>query len=275
MSGPLTAQDGTRLHLFEWRVDDPVLTVALVHGYAEHAGRYAHVAEYFNSRKISVVAVDLRGHGDSEGARGFVETFEDYHQDVDVLLAKADEGKPLFMLGHSMGGLLSSHYLLSDKGSQVRGLVLSSPYFGLALKVAGVKRAAAGMMSKLLPKVSLPSGLESEALTRDPEMIKKHASDSRIFGTANARWFIESHRAMDEVHARASQLSKPLLLLYGGADVVADPDDTDRFSNNLTTGDREVERLAGQYHEILNEPPEDRNRVMERMADWMLARAEG
>lgn len=273
MADHLTAADGTRLALHEWRVADPKLTVAVVHGYAEHAGRYAHVAERLNGAGISVVGVDLRGHGNSAGPRGYVERFTDYHQDVDVLLAKADEGKPLFMLGHSMGGLLSTHYLLSGKGQAVKGAVISSPYLGLALEVSGIKLAAANLMSGLLPKLSLPSGLEAKDLTRDPEMVRIHEADDLNFPTANARWFTESSAAMEMVHSKASQLSKPLLLLYGGSDKVASADATDRFAKNLTVADREVERLPGFFHEILNEPPEDRNPLIDRIAAWTAARA--
>jgi len=274
MTDSLTSADGTRLALHEWRAPDPKLTVALVHGYAEHAGRYAHVAERFNARGISVVAVDLRGHGRSGGARGYVERFVDYHQDVDVLLAKAEEGRPLFMLGHSMGGLLTAHYLLSGKGANVRAAVLSSPYLGLALEVGGLKLGAARLFSRVVPKLSLPSELKGTDLTRDAEMVRIHDEDELNFPTANARWFTESSAAMEMVHAKASQLDKPLLLLYGGADKVASADATDRFARALTVADREVERLHGYYHEILNEPPADREALMDRMADWMLARAE-
>lgn len=274
MTDSLTAADGTLLSLYEWRVADPKLTVALVHGYAEHARRYAHVAKVFNEAGISVVALDLRGHGRSQGARGHVERFEDYHQDVDVLLAKADEGRPLFMLGHSMGGLLTADYLLSGKGQAVRGAILSSPYLGLALEVGGLKLGAARLLSRALPKVSMPSGLKGEDLTRDPEMVKIHDEDDLNFPTANARWFTESSAAMERVHSQASQLAKPLLLLYAGSDRVASADATDRFAAQLTVADREVERLGGFYHEILNEPPAERNAVMARMTAWLLAHAE-
>ena len=275
MANGLTAEDGTRLHLHEWRAEDPRLTVALVHGYAEHAGRYAHVAAALNAKGISVVAVDLRGHGRSDGARGHVDAFSDYHQDVDVLLAKADEGRPLFMLGHSMGGLLTAHYLLAGKGPKVHGVVLSSPYLGLALEVSGVKKGAAVLLSRVLPKLSLPSGLEGKDLTRDPAMVKLHDDDRLNFGTANARWFTESTQAMERVLAQASQLSKPLLLVYGGADRVASADATDRFAAKLAVADREVARLPGFFHEILNEPPADRDPLIARIAGWLLAHAEG
>lgn len=274
MPETLTAADGTLLSLHEWRVPDPKLTVAIVHGYAEHAHRYAHVAKNFNARGISVVAVDLRGHGRSQGARGHVDRFVDYHQDVDVLLAKADEGQPLFILGHSMGGLLAAHYLLMGNGQKIKGAILSSPFLGLALDVGGLKLGAARLFSKLLPKLSLPSELKSADLTRDPEMVKIHEADNLNFGTANSRWFMEASAAMEVVHSRASQLTTPLQLLYGGADRVASADASDRFAAQLTVADRDVERLSGFFHEILNEPPADRDVVMERMGTWLLKHAE-
>ena len=95
------------------------------------------------------------------------------------------------------------------------------------------------------------------------------------FGTANARWYTESTQAMEFVHSKASQLAKPLLLLYGGADRIASADATDRFASKLTVADREVERLPGHFHELLNEPPEYRDPLIERIAEWLLARAQG
>jgi acylglycerol lipase len=272
----LETSDGLALHTHRWPVPEPRLTLAILHGYAEHAGRYAHVAAALNAAGIAAVAVDLRGHGRSPGVRGYVERFSDYHRDVDALLglARAESGgRPVALFGHSMGGLLAAHYLLQRGSSGLSGLVLSSPYLGLALQVNPVKLAAGRLMSRLHPQLALASGLKGSDVTRDPAMQRRYEEDPLNGKTATARWFTEATLAMEEVHAQAGRLQLPTLLLYGGADRVASADATDRFAAALAMRDKTAERLAGFHHELVNEPLEERTQVIERISRWLTERS--
>lgn len=271
----LSASDGVRLFAHDWEHAAPRGIVAILHGYAEHGARYTHVAETFNAHGFSVYTVDLRGHGCSEGSRGHIHRFSEYHHDVDAVVtrARARGGRaPLFVLGHSMGGLLACHYWLHRRDTRWSGALLSSPYLGLALPVTGVKGAAGRLLSRLAPKVSIPSEIPPQTLSRDPEMVKAYIDDPLVFTTANTRWFTEALSAIDEVQARARELEGPMLLLYGGADGLASPQATRRFAVRLIMPDIEVERLPDLRHEILNELPADRERIKARMVRWMEAR---
>lgn len=273
----IRTSDGLELFLHDWTLPEPAITVAILHGYGEHAGRYAHVAERWRSRGISCLAADLRGHGRSPGPRGHVDRFEEYHRDADALVDTAKEraaGGPVAVFGHSMGGLLASHWLLSGRGSDLAGVVLSSPYLGLAVEIGSVKKGLGNMMSNLVPKFAQPSGLKGSDVARDPEIAARYDADPLNNKKATARWFTESNEAIASVHRRAGQITAPLLLLYGGDDRVAKADATDRFAAALTGANKTSERLDGYFHELVNEPPAEREAVIDRMGDWLLARAE-
>jgi alpha-beta hydrolase superfamily lysophospholipase len=269
----IKAGDGLRLALHEWRAEVPEGVVALLHGYGEHAGRYDHVAHAFASKGLSTVAADLRGHGASDGARGYVDRFDDYHLDATATVEAAREladGRPVFLFGHSMGGLLAAHWLLAGCGKDLIGVALSSPYLGLALEVPKVKEAAGRLMSQVLPKFAMPSGLSGANVTSDPEKARLYDTDPLNNSKATARWFTEANAAIARVHERAGELTLPTILLYGGSDQVASADATDRFASALSMSDKTTERLAGYNHELVNEPPAMRDPVIERYGEWFL-----
>jgi alpha-beta hydrolase superfamily lysophospholipase len=279
MSGTtmIKSRDGRELHFYDWSVASPRIGVALLHGYAEHAGRYAHVARGLNERGISVFAVDLRGHGKSSGVRGHVDRFEEYHHDVDALMLETQartKDRPIALLGHSMGALLAIDWLLKGNGRDLAGVVLSSPFLGIALEVNPLKIALGKVTSRLVPQLALSSGLKGKDACRDPAIADLYDRDPLNNKKATTRWFTESMDAIERAHRRAGELDVPLLLLYGGADRIASANATDRFARALRCEGRIVERLADHYHEILNEPKEIRDPLIDRIAKWLLERAE-
>jgi alpha-beta hydrolase superfamily lysophospholipase len=264
--------DDVVLHLHDWSRPKARATVALLHGYGEHAGRYAHVADAFNAADIGVVAADLRGHGRSAGKRGHVDRFADYHLDATAIYeaarARADDG-PIFVFGHSMGGLLALDWLLGGAAPSVAGTLISSPYLGIALEIPPLKAAAGKLMSSIWPTLALASGLKGRDVCRDADKQALYDTDQLNNKNATARWFTEALEAHARVLERAPKLATPTLLLYGGDDKVASADATDAFAAKLSLEDREVERLAGYYHELVNEPKADRDAVIGRMVAWI------
>lgn len=269
--------DGVELNMHEWLADGtPRLVLALIHGYGEHGGRYLHLGRALNMHGISTVAVDLRGHGKSSGKRGHVDTFSQFHHDATALVARAKTlaaGAPVALMGHSMGGLLVLDWLLAGNGRDLSGVVITSPFLGLALKVNPVKEGLGRVMSRVIPTLALPSGLKGADVCRDPELQKLYDSDPLNNKNATARWFTETMKTIEDVHARAGQLDAPLLLLYGGADKVASADATDQLAAKLRMKDKTVERLQDHYHELVNELPETRAKIIERIGAWLLAHA--
>ncbi len=268
--------DGTTLHLHAWPVSEPRATVAIVHGYGEHGARYAHVARALNDAQVQAFGVDLRGHGHSSGPRGHVARFAEYHQDLDALLEVCRQragGKKVFLMGHSMGALASIDYLLAGRGKDVAGLVLSSPFLGVALPANPIKLAAGRVMSRIWPSLALPTGLGGVHVTRDAEQARLYDGDPLNNKNATARWYTEAMAAIEFAKAHARELRVPTFLIYGAADRTADARVTDAVAPTLTMADRTVESVEGGAHELVNDLPETRAHVIQRIVAWVTARA--
>jgi alpha-beta hydrolase superfamily lysophospholipase len=239
--------------------------VLVVHGYFEYGARYAELGDTLAARGIGSTALDLRGHGRSEGARGHVVAFEQYLDDVEAALGTI--GKPRFLFGHSLGGLVALLYA-ARRRPELGGLVLTNPYLERALAVPSWKIHAARLMSRLVPAFSLPSGLDPDLLSHDPERNRAYQTDPLIFQNATARWFVETSRAQDEARA-VDALPAPLLLVVGDGDRIARPSASLAFFERLESEKKRVV-LPGQYHEVLNEP--GRMETLRLIADWIAER---
>lgn len=246
----------------------------MVHGYGEHGGRYRRVLQRWARKGLAAGVLDLRGHGWSAGARGHCDRFSDFHDDVDDLLAVLRERVPelpLFGFGHSFGGLIVTTHALS-RPSIFRGLVLSSPFFGLALEVPQSKRVLGELASRLYPKLGVPSGLQGSDMTHDEALARLYDIDPLMNKDATARWFTETQAAQKDLLARAPQLKMPVLLIAAGADRVVSTPAARQVFERFGSSDKTFEERAGLYHEILNEPKVG-DEIADQMADWVLAHA--
>jgi alpha-beta hydrolase superfamily lysophospholipase len=249
----------------------PEVAVGLLHGYADYGGRYAHVADLWAERGIATVAIDMRGHGHAEGPRGYCKHFSDYYDDVSELVALMDErvaGTPRILFGHSFGGLVAANVALTNP-SGWRGLVLSSPFFGVALRVPQAQKIAGSVVSRILPRVGMPSGLRGRDVTHDAARARAYDTDPLVFGNANSRWFTESEAAQESAIARAGQLAMPLYAFMGTADRIAKFERAKQFFDAAGSQDKTWVSLEGLYHETLNEV--DWQPTAKGVADWMLA----
>jgi len=264
---------GPTLYFTSARPQKPVAMVAIVHGYAEHSGRYEHVQRAWADRGLASVAIDLRGHGHAEGARGACRRFSEYHDDMDELFALATqraEGLPIILFGHSFGGLVATSYTLDKRGSH-KALLLSDPYFRLQVKVPAAKLVAAKVASAVVPFLSLASGLSGKDVTHDAERAKAYDEDPLVFPTANSRWFMETKGAQARVFTDARKLEMPLYMVLGLADPIVSPTGGRDFFETASSKEKTLDERPGLFHEVLNEP--EWESIAAAMADWMLARA--
>ena len=274
--GFFSARDGLRLF---WHTARPAGTpsahLAVLHGYAEHLGRHEEITRALTSAGYCAHLFDCRGHGQSGGKRAHVDRFDEYLQDLDVFLARVREdaqGRPVFFLGHSHGALIGARYLL-DRPEAVRGAVFSSPYFRLKLAVSPLKIAAGRLIGKLLPSLPMRNELKPEQLTRDVAIQNATRSDPLYQQIATPRWFTESSEAQETCLRRATEFVTPFLLLFGGADPIADPSAGREFHEHATSKDKQLKQYDGLVHELFHEP--ERDLVFKDVIGWLDDRARG
>jgi len=268
------SRDGTQLHEQTWPAQGtPLASVVIVHGYGEHIGRYDETGRALAAAGFSVRGLDLRGHGQSSGVRGYCDRFDQYVDDVDALVTRArGESMPVYILAHSFGALVAPFYVLAHPNS-IAGMVLTSPYWKLALAVPAGKVFAGKIASRLYGKLALPSGLRGADVTRDPEIAAAYDRDPLNNKNATARWFTEASAAQESLVARAAELTLPVLVVAGEADKIAAAPQARVVFERIGSKDKTLRMLAGQYHEVLNEPKPERDKTVAEIVEWLRAHA--
>ena len=271
--GQFTGRGGVRISWKIWLPDDrPRAVLLIAHGYGEHVGRYGNVVDAVVQRGYAVCAADHRGHGRSQGPRGHVGSFSEYISDLHSFRVRIGEkfrDAPVFLLGHSLGGLISVLYTL-EHSATVDGLILSSPALGLASPPGALLRASAQLISTVAPTVSFSTSVVSTHLSHDSAVAKAYSVDPLVHSRASARFFSSFEAAIREAHERAAEIQLPLLVLQAGDDRLVRADETARFFAATSSRDCEMLRYEGFYHEIFNET--DRDRVLSDLVRWLDAR---
>lgn len=268
--------DGLALYWQSWRPDAPHTALLFVHGLAEHSGRYRFPVDYFAPQGFACWAFDQRAHGRSPGAKVHVARFEEFLEDLRTLLAHvraAEPGLPVYLVGHSYGGLVVLSYALRFPEG-LPGLIVSSPFLAAhpAARPSALLAATARLLSVLAPSLRVPSGVPPESVSHDPQVVAAYRSDPLVSSRVSSRWFTETRRAQAAALESAAGLRVPALVMAAGADLLVDPDATRRFCEAVPAGIVEHVRWDGLYHELLNEP--EREAVFRRMRSWLQARPE-
>src|SRR5277367_3862678 len=233
--------DGARL----WTEDDVPsgarAHVLVVHGYADHLGRYRALRDSLLAEGFAVHSYDQRGHGKSPGPRGHVQRFKDYLDDFDRCLARmrAQGGNSrAFVIAHSHGGLEALAALQRRGTPLVDGLILSSPYLALAFSPPAWKSGMARLLENVTPALRIPLNLELQALSRDEAWLRTTNADPLYNRVGTPRWFVESTRAQAEVLAHGADVQCPVLMLLGTDDRIASAKTARQFYDTLGTKDR-------------------------------------
>jgi alpha-beta hydrolase superfamily lysophospholipase len=270
--GVITARDGARLFYRRHAAASPRARILVIHGFAEHSGRYLDLLDALAASGFDALALDLRGHGRSDGLRGHLRRFDDHLDDAraafDALTTGADGTALVF--GHSMGGLIATHFAASEP-QRCRALALSSPMFARALKVNPLKLVAGHVLGRVLPRVAMPNGVTGAHLTSDPEEIARHAADPLILNHARAGWFVALEAAMAAAPARMARLTMPLYLMHGDADPLTSFATSRALFARAVSGDKVFVALPGMRHETLHEI--GRERVRADLVRWLAAHA--
>lgn len=251
--GTRTTRSGTTLFFQRWlpTAHPPKAILAIVHGFGEHSELYHHLGEFFVQRGCAVIALDLRGHGRSAGARGFIRHWADYREDVATLVALGAElamDLPLFLVGHSLGGLIAIDYA-QQYPEGIRGLIVMGPALG-TISVPRYLVWLSRLLSRIWPTFSLDTQLNSAAMSRDPVAVARLEADPLVHGRGSARLGTEVFQAIDRVRKNARSLSLPILIQHGEDDTVAHPDGSHKFFGALTLADKELRTYPGGFHNL-------------------------
>lgn len=251
----------------EWKQDDNRANLVIVHGVSEHCGRYTHVAEFFHRRGFNVYTGDLLGHGLSDGARVYIKSADDYIEDVDFFIDRIQDKKPVFILGHSMGGFVALYYGVRRGSSRINGLVVTSPYLKERLPIPQAKLAFGRAAAAIYPKLRLKSGIRSNMVCRDEEVCGKYEKDPLNTDFVTVGWFTAMEAARKYTLENINKLNYPCLMLQAGEDVIVDPEANRRLFQAIPAEDKEFELFKGFYHEILNDPGKEK--VLSRIYEWL------
>ena len=269
-STTFSADDGLRLHLQAWLPDaEPTTVLAVVHGYGEHGGRYGYLGDDMAARGHAVYVFDLRGHGHSAGRRGHILRFADYLADTRVYLdavVEAHPGAPLYLLGHSLGGLIAAAYAETQPAG-LGGLILSSPFLRLGTPPPASKVYGAKVLSLVAPAFNIGNTLQAADLSHEQDVVEAYVTDPLVHHVATSRWAAEVLAAQGAVRAGAPRISLPLLLLFSDADAVTDPQASRDLFAAAGSVDKTERCYAGYCHELFNET--GRAAVFADLAAWL------
>jgi lysophospholipase len=244
-------------------------TLLFVHGYGDHCGRYGWPIEHFAPQGLDCLAFDYRGHGQAAGTRGHCYHFDEYLGDLDAAIELAESrcAGPLVIVGHSHGGLVAMRYLLAKPRASIRAIVLSSPFFALRMSVPAWKRGAARMLSRIAPRLAMPSEIQATDLSHEPSIAAGYKTDRWVHSVATTRWFTECHHAQQYCYDHAGELALPVLALVAGDDRVVSADRTRALFDRIGAADKQLVVYPGYYHEIFNET--GRAQVFSDLGDWL------
>ncbi len=249
--------DETRVYYQCWLPENDAKAVLLiVHGLAEHSGRYMNVVDHFVPLGYGVYGIDHIGHGKSDGTRVFVNRFEDFTNTLKNYFDMIQEWqpqKPIFLVGHSMGGLIGSIYLL-DHQAELTGSVISGPSVKVPDNISSATIFFGKMFSTLMPKFGLV-GLEADGVSRDPAVVEAYVSDPLVYtGKVTARLAAELLKAMQRITDEAGRITLPVLVVQGSEDRLVDPSGAQMLYDCISSEDKTLKIYDGLYHEVFNEP---------------------
>jgi alpha-beta hydrolase superfamily lysophospholipase len=270
ISGTFLGARDVSLFYRAWYPSEPAkAVVALVHGLGEHCDRYSTIVSALTRSGYALYGFDNQGHGRSGGQRGHIERWQDYRENTQrfvELIRQHEPTLPLFILGHSLGGLIVLDYGLHAPDG-LQGVIISGP----PIHPVGVAKPylviIARLLSGLLPRLALKIGLGPEALTRDPAIAEATRTDPMVSSVATLRWGMETMVAIATVRQTIRQWQLPILLIHGSADTINAVTGSQELFNNITHPDKTLKIYPDNYHEPHNDL--DREKVVADLVEWL------
>lgn len=264
----LKMRDGYGINYTYDRASAPRATIIISHGFAEHMGRYDYFSRTLTDRGLNVFRYDLRGHGNNKD-RGYLRDFDDFVEDlneVKVLVGKNDPDLPIFLLGHSMGGLITALYC-TKVNDGIRGVVLSGPATGRLPSAKGYNKGFMKLVKAMAGRASLKNPID-EGICGDPQVYLDYAADELVLHKATISLYYEFlFDGTDSLNKRLTNFSSPCMVCHGEKDPIVPAELSRSFHNSIASKDKSIRIYDGLYHEILNEKKKDQ--VIEDMVRWI------
>jgi acylglycerol lipase len=266
-------QEGETFYAQGWNPPQTKGVVCIVHGFNEHSTRYTHVAERLGEAGYAVLTYDGFGHGRTTGKRGHAPSYDATLDSVKHVLDEAEvrfPGTKKFLWGHSMGGGIVTNYVLRMH-PKIAGVIATGPLFKLGFEPPAFKVLLAKMMVNIYPAFTEKAELNSSAISRDREEVRKYNEDPHNHGKITAGTFLGFFEAGKWALAHASELKIPMLLMHGTADQLTSPEGSKEFAANAPKDLVTTKYWQGFYHELHNEPEPDRSEVLAYIVNWLNA----
>lgn len=249
----------------------PKAIVQVVHGFAEHSGRYTNVVNELVPLGYAIYADDHRGHGKSEGMRNYVESFDQFVEDEKGLydiIKNQHLNLPIFMIGHSMGSLIAVCFTKKYE-RLLNGLILSGTGVSVGGKMGGFLKGIAKLFSKIAPKVKVSTGLKAEMLSHDPEVVNAYNSDPLVYTKKiTARLGYEMLKNIELVLPSVRTFKLPVLVQVGSEDQLVKGSEVE-LKGAFKMEDKEIHIYEGLYHEVYNEIEKQRKIVLNDLGNWL------
>ena len=268
--GYLKGVRDTNIYYQYWLPEkDPKAILLIAHGLAEHSGRYMNLVNHLVPSGYAVYGIDHIGHGKSDGKRAYVERFQDYTETLKNYFDMIQEWQPnksIFLIGHSMGGLISAAYLLNHQ-DEISGAVLSGPSIKVPDNISKAVIFVGKMLSIIIPGAGLVR-LDSDGLSRDSSVVEAYVNDPLVYtGKATARLGAELIKAMQNVTLQAANINLPIMIAQGSDDKLVDPGGAQLLYDLIGSKDKTIKIYNGLYHEIFNEP--EHEQVLNDVTTWI------
>jgi alpha-beta hydrolase superfamily lysophospholipase len=263
-----TTADNSKMFAQKWAPEKGTkASINLIHGFGEHSSRYAHMAEFYCQHHIQVLTFDLRGHGKSTGPRGHIPTQTTFWDDLDDFRKNVKDAlsdMPVFLYGHSMGGMIVLSYVLKRKPSYT-GIITTAPLIDTATPMTNSTKQLAKVMNKIAPQLAIDSGLDRKFLSRDKKIVDAYNADPYVFGKASTRLGVFLADTGRFIQDHASEFSLPLLMMVGSDEKIVSKTEIDLFMKSVPAGTYKV--WDGFYHELHNDPGKEE--VFEFTLSWI------
>jgi acylglycerol lipase len=247
--------NNSRIWNYSWEPDsNPKAVIALIHGFGEHSGRYAHWALRFVENNIAFCAFDLPGHGKSDGKRGYTESYQLLLDDIELFLAhlrKTYSDIPIILYGHSMGGNLAINFAIKTR-NKFDLLIASSPWLRLSIPLATWKKKLISVLYRIFPQLTVKAPLNAEDMSHNQSEIVKYGNDPLVHNHISIQLLYEVMNNGTEAIGKVYKINVPMLILHGTADKITSYKSSEKFAQN-TSDNITLKLWSGMCHEMHND----------------------